>query len=623
MNQPKSDNSLLTPGMVFEKYTVERLLGKGGMGAVYLVRHNILDSLFALKVLFPEIAVKNARFVDRFIREAKLACKIKHPNLIAVHDAGKNLDTGIYYLVMDYVPGGNVREILKKEKTIPVGRALKIITQIASALAAADQHHMVHRDIKPDNIMFAADGTAKLADLGIAKSTDEQDTMLTMAADVFGTPAYMSPEQAKDSSQVDSRADIYSLGIVFYEMISGQRPIHGKGTIQILSQVVSNEAIPDIRTIMPEIPENIAKLLTDMTEKNVDLRIQSPSELLKRLQQISSAEAGKYRKPQTVELTPLQQIPAGKAEKNIPPAKAAVQQSEYETSVTIENIAARQPDAAEKKPENYPADIELTAVTLAECAEKTVGNIDGNSVETATVAAAAPVASANTQPEVSGNEELPEASNKKRLLRLLIAVAALLLIIILSFAAYARKSQASPATTNAPQPTPQAAPEVISAPAAQATDTPEIAENKIITPGSAVIVSGDPAAYSDMHNTLQPLKLSLIEQDGLGQYAAQIDEIIKAKPIFVIVEISQKFAADDISIATFENVIRFYLSKLRDNLIPFAFCFSTENPEYPKIQKFNAAIAQYCQLYSVPVLEKCQDHSALQKLIEQYAPKTH
>ena len=572
MNQPKSDNSLLTPGMVFEKYTVERLLGKGGMGAVYLVRHNILDSLFALKVLFPEIAVKNARFVDRFIREAKLACKIKHPNLIAVHDAGKNLDTGIYYLVMDYVPGGNVREILKKEKTIPVGRALKIITQIASALAAADQHHMVHRDIKPDNIMFAADGTAKLADLGIAKSTDEQDTMLTMAADVFGTPAYMSPEQAKDSSQVDSRADIYSLGIVFYEMISGQRPIHGKGTIQILSQVVSNEAIPDIRSIMPEIPENIAKLLTDMTEKNVDLRIQSPSELLKRLQQISSAEAGKYRKPQTVELTPLQQIPAGKAEKNIPPAKAAVQQSEYETSVTIEDIAARQPDAAEKKPENYPADIELTAVTLAECAEKTVGNIDGNSVETATVAAAAPVASANTQPEVSGNEELPETSNKKRLLRLLIAVAALLLIIILSFAAYARKSQASPATTNEPQPTPQAAPEVISAPAAQATDTPEIAENKIITPGSAVIVSGDPAAYSDMHNTLQPLKLSLIEQDGLGQYAAQIDEIIKAKPLFVIVEISQKFAADDISIATFENVIRFYLS-IRNIISVVGLCF--------------------------------------------------
>ena len=111
MNWVKNDDGgMLKPGDIFEKYRVEKLLGKGGMGAVYLVRHNVLDSLFALKVLFPNVAAKNKQFVDRFIREARLACKIKHPNLISVHDAGKNSENGMYYIIMDYVSGGSVRD---------------------------------------------------------------------------------------------------------------------------------------------------------------------------------------------------------------------------------------------------------------------------------------------------------------------------------------------------------------------------------------------------------------------------------------------------------------------------------------------------------------------------------
>lgn len=282
----KSLSQQLTPGSVFEKYTIERQLGRGGMGAVYLVRHNILDSLFALKVLSLNSDSGNNSFVSRFIREAKLACKIKHPNLIEVHDAGKNPETGIFYIVMDYVPGGSVRDRLKKQPFLPLTESLRIVTEMASALEAAFQHGMVHRDIKPDNIMFAADGTAKLADLGIAKSLEEQDTMLTMAASVFGTPAYMSPEQAKDSAKVDCRADIYSLGIVFYEMLSGQRPYEGKSTIQILSQVVSEAPVPNVRQIIPSIPENVAQLIADMTEKNLERRIQTPFELSKRLAEI-------------------------------------------------------------------------------------------------------------------------------------------------------------------------------------------------------------------------------------------------------------------------------------------------------------------------------------------------
>ena len=285
----------LKPGAAFEKYTIVKLLGRGGMGSVYLVRHEVLDSLFALKILASDVASKNKQFVDRFIREAKLACKIRHPNLIAVHDAGKNPKNGLYYIVMDYVSGGSVRDLLKKTPRIPPEQALKIVTQVADALTAACAHHMVHRDIKPDNIMFAADGSVKLADLGIAKSTDEQDTMLTMASSVFGTPAYMSPEQARDSSKVDTRADIYSLGIVFYEMLAGQRPFSGGTTIQILSQVMDASNTPDIRQVCPETPPDLALLIAKMTDKDPEKRFRNPDILLAELKKIRiPPEIGAY-----------------------------------------------------------------------------------------------------------------------------------------------------------------------------------------------------------------------------------------------------------------------------------------------------------------------------------------
>lgn len=305
MKEYENKSGVFAPGDVFEKYTIEKLLGRGGMGAVYLVRHNVLDSLFALKVLFPEVARKNKQFVDRFIREAKLACKIKHPNLIAVHDAGKSQEKGVYYLIMDYVSGGSVRDLLKARGRLSPAEALTVIEQTAAALDEAFKYKMVHRDIKPDNIMFTADGVVKLADLGIAKSANEQDTMLTVEASVFGTPAYMSPEQAFDSSSVDCRADIYSLGIVLFEMIAGQRPYKGTGTIEILSQVVKDTDIPDIRESCPEISAEIAKLIHDMTAKQLNKRLATPGELLTRLQRVmSSAENLKCAEKSTVKLVP-------------------------------------------------------------------------------------------------------------------------------------------------------------------------------------------------------------------------------------------------------------------------------------------------------------------------------
>lgn len=277
---------MLKSGETFGKYKVERMLGTGGMGAVYLVRHGVLDSLFALKILDADTARKGGDFVTRFIREAKLASNIRHPNLVAVHDAGQDEKTGLYYLVMDYLPGGTLRDRIHDRGRISADEAVCITRQVAAALVTAHERGMVHRDIKPENIMFAVDGSAKLADLGIAKGTGEQDTLVTMASAVFGTPAYMAPEQATDSSSVDGRADIWSLGVVLYEMLSGKRPYEGSGLGAIVKQLLSADPFPDVRAIAPDVSSSLAELVGDMCRKDVSRRVATARDLLARLSSV-------------------------------------------------------------------------------------------------------------------------------------------------------------------------------------------------------------------------------------------------------------------------------------------------------------------------------------------------
>ena len=273
------------------------------MGEVYLVRHAVLDSEFALKVLSPEVAARTGSFIRRFIREAKLSCRLHHPNLVAVHDAGYESSVGLYYLVMDYVPGGTLRDrLLSQSHGLPVEQAVRIVGEVAAALASAAEMKLVHRDIKPENIMFGECGEARLADLGIAKSAGNDDSLMTMANAVFGTPAYMSPEQARDSGKVDARADIYSLGIVFYEMLCGLRPYKEGAAINIIAQVLSSDPIPDIRSVRADVPEAVAKVLADMCEKNVGRRICSANELLTRLSELPGFVAAPLAIPSSVKL---------------------------------------------------------------------------------------------------------------------------------------------------------------------------------------------------------------------------------------------------------------------------------------------------------------------------------
>ncbi len=254
-------------------YRIEKPLGHGGMGEVYLARHIKLDIYRAIKILLPKVAASDPVFATRFMQEARLAIQLQHPNIINVMDADHDLELDIYYIVMEYVDGGTVRHLIRKNGAFPEREALEIILRVGEALILAEKHKIVHRDIKPDNIMLTKDCAVKLADLGIAKSIADANAPnnITTPETLIGTPAYIAPEQAKDAKNVDCRADIYSLGVSLYEMLAAEKPYKGRSTIEILEQIF-NAPVPDIRKKCPEISDATAVLLKRMMAKNRDER---------------------------------------------------------------------------------------------------------------------------------------------------------------------------------------------------------------------------------------------------------------------------------------------------------------------------------------------------------------
>lgn len=197
----------------FPQFEILECLGRGGMGVVYKARQKSLNRLVAIKILAPE-RVKDPKFAGRFAREAELLAKLNHPHIVTIHDFGET--GGLYYLVMEFINGVNLRDLLREGKMAPE-QALAIVPPICEALQFAHDHGIVHRDIKPENILLDRDGRVKIADFGIA-------TIAGDASDPSGTPAYMAPEQAAHATKIDHRADIYALGVVLYEMLTGERP---------------------------------------------------------------------------------------------------------------------------------------------------------------------------------------------------------------------------------------------------------------------------------------------------------------------------------------------------------------------------------------------------------------
>src|SRR5215831_15273284 len=266
---------MTTMGDVFaNRYEVERELAKGGMADVFVAYDRQLKRRVAVKVLFPEFA-RDPSFVERFRREAQNAASLNHANIAAVYDWGQ--ERGTYYIVMEYVEGRSLRDIIRTDGPLPATAAARISSELADALAFAHRNGVVHRDVKPGNVLITASGQVKLTDFGIAANQFDANQSLTQTGSVMGTATYFSPEQAQGHS-VDGRSDVYSLGVVLYEMVTGQPPFVGESPVAVAYKHVREEPPPP-STRAPDLPPDLERIILTAMAKDPDARYQTADDL--------------------------------------------------------------------------------------------------------------------------------------------------------------------------------------------------------------------------------------------------------------------------------------------------------------------------------------------------------
>jgi eukaryotic-like serine/threonine-protein kinase len=252
------------------RYRVLGRLGVGGMATVYLAEDSSLGRKVALKVMAERYA-EDGEFVERFRREAQAAARLNHPNIIAVYDRGEA--DGRPYIAMEYLQGRTLKQVIQSEGPLPPERAVAIAMQVLAGLRYAHEHGVVHRDVKPHNVLVGDDGRIKVTDFGIAHAGDPQ---MTEVGSIVGTAQYLSPEQARGRS-VGPQTDIYSLGVVLYEMLSGRVPFEGDSSVAIAMQHVSDEA-PPLRALSPQVPESLALVVAHAMLKDPSQRYGSADE---------------------------------------------------------------------------------------------------------------------------------------------------------------------------------------------------------------------------------------------------------------------------------------------------------------------------------------------------------
>jgi serine/threonine-protein kinase len=254
------------------RYRVEQTLGRGGMATVFLALDRELQRPVALKVLADNLS-DDASFRERFLREARLAARLSHPNVVQVFDAGEA--DGRSYIVMEYVPGETVAELLARRRKVSPAEAVDVVAQAAEGLQHAHEQGLVHRDVKPQNLLVREDGCVKVADLGIARAAEA--TRLTERGTILGTAAYLAPEQAA-GEDVTAAADVYSLGAVLYELLTGRTPYDVSSLGELAARQSSGEIVAP-RDLEPEIPERLEAVVMRCLARDPRFRVGSAGEL--------------------------------------------------------------------------------------------------------------------------------------------------------------------------------------------------------------------------------------------------------------------------------------------------------------------------------------------------------
>ncbi len=277
---PREERDGVTAGSTLGPYTVIERIAQGGMGAVFRGEDRITGDRVALKVLAGERAKRDPD-AARFLREARLACVLKHEGL--VRGLGFGTDRGLRYFAMELVTGESLRQRLKRG-ALPEAEAVLVGERVARALAYAHAKHVIHRDVKPDNILLriddgslASEGSVKLCDLGLAREAGV-DATVTSSGAALGTPRYMSPEQARGEKDVDARTDIYSLGVTLFHALTGMPPFPEESGIVVMSRHLFDD-VPDVRTLRPSISEDVARLVARMTRRRREDRPASMDEV--------------------------------------------------------------------------------------------------------------------------------------------------------------------------------------------------------------------------------------------------------------------------------------------------------------------------------------------------------
>ena len=262
-----------TRGTIFaDRYEIIEELGKGGMGKVYRVEDKKIKEEIALKIIKPEIA-SDRKTIERFSNELKMARKIAHRNVCRMYDLGE--EKGTHYITMEYVPGEDLKRLIRKVGQFSAGKTIFMASQVCEGLAEAHRFGVVHRDLKPQNIMIDEDGNARIMDFGIARTVKGKG--ITGAGVMIGTPEYMSPEQA-EVKEVDQRSDIYSLGVILYEMVTGRVPFEGETPLGIAMKH-KNEVPQDPRQINAQLTEDLSRVIMRCLEKDKEKRYQSAGEV--------------------------------------------------------------------------------------------------------------------------------------------------------------------------------------------------------------------------------------------------------------------------------------------------------------------------------------------------------